>query len=575
MSAELVSQNAVAAIRISSVKQGLQGDSPEDQKQQIERFALARGIKIKKFFIFMESASKEQQPVQEAIDYCSNSQNNIQLFIIKSIDRFTRGGSYLYDHLKRQLVANGVSLIDIYGIISSKEVNTLEHLDIKFDWSVYSPTKKAEILEAERAKDEMRDIMTRMIGAEIRYVRMGYRVRRPPYGYANEKIDTDHGKRVILVPCEEEARWIKKMYEYRLDGVLSDPEIVVKMNELGFKSRIFNHRDQNDRTKIIGKRGGNPLNIKQFWQYIRSPIYAGVNYERWTKDKPIKGKFEGLISIADFNKANRGKVVIVEKNGVITIEKEKAPDYLVHKQVLNPEFPYKKHVYCPKCNKPLFGSASKGRSGKYYPAYHCHARGHYFRVPCDEFMDTVHAFIGKLDLTPEYIEYLKKEVIELWNAQQKSTQEDNTHIERKIEDLRAQARSVVDKIRFLSSEVSIKYMEKDLIDIEAEIQKLEDAKEHPIDTKEVNIEEVMELIGFYLEHLENLLLDREKPLRNAELFSLLFEQPPTYDELTFGTPKLVRFVKKKGGSDTSLVLMGDPTRNRTALTRMKTWCPNR
>ena len=131
-------------------------------------------------------------------------------------------------------------------------------------------------------------------------------------------------------------------------------------------------------------------------------------------------------------------------------------------------------------------------------------------------------------------------------------------------------RSVVDKIRFLSSEVSIKYMEKDLIDIEAEIQKLEDAKEHSIDKKEVNIEEVMELIGFYLEHLENLLLDREKPLRNAELFSLLFEQPPTYDELTFGTPKLVRFVKKKGGSDTSLVLIGDPTRNRTALTRMRT-----
>ncbi len=38
----------------------------------------------------------------------------------------------------------------------------------------------------------------------------------------------------------------------------------------------------------------------------------------------------------------------------------------------------------------------------------------------------------------------------------------------------------------------------------------------------------------------------------------LFEQPPTYDELTFGTPKLVRFVKKKGGSDTSSFFMGEP-----------------
>src|SRR3989339_1362785 len=117
--------NAVAAIRISSIKQGLQGDSPEAQKEQIERFADAHNIHVKKFFIFMESASKEEQPVQEAIDYCKNPKNDIQLFIIKSIDRFTRGGSYLYDHLKMQLDKHHVRLIDIYGIIGNTEVNTL------------------------------------------------------------------------------------------------------------------------------------------------------------------------------------------------------------------------------------------------------------------------------------------------------------------------------------------------------------------------------------------------------------------------------------------------------------------
>jgi len=545
MSTELANKNAVAAIRISSVKQGLQGDSPEDQKQQIERFALSRGIKIKKFFIFMESASKEQQPVQEAIDYCASPSNDIQFFIIKSIDRFTRGGSYLYDHLKRQLVAQGVSLLDIYGVISSQEVNTLEHLDIKFDWSVYSPTKKSEILEAERAKDEMRDIMTRMIGAEIRYVRMGYRVRRAPYGFTNQKIETEHGKRVVLAPLEEEAIWIKKMYEYRLEGLLSDPEIVVRINELGFKSRLFNRRDPNDRTKVIGTRGGNPLNIKQFWTYIRNPIYAGINFEKWTKNSPIKGKYKGLISIVDFNKANRGKVVILEKDGEITIEKEKAPNYLAHKQVLNPDFPYKKHVCCPKCNKPLYGSASKGASGKYYPAYHCHARGHYFRVPSAEFMETIETFVKDLEVYPDYVKKLKKEVVEMWNEQQQVVQADNDHVDRKIADLREQASSVAKKIRFLNSEISIRYMEKDLLDIEAEIQKLELVKEEPIGKNEVNIEEVMEIIGFYLEHLEELLLHAQKPLKQAEYFSLLFEETPTYDELRFGTPKLVPFIVKK------------------------------
>ncbi len=174
---------AVAAIRVSSTRQGIDGDSPEAQKEQIEQFAANKGWVIKKFFVFLESASKEQQPMQEAIDYCKDPANGIDCFIIKSIDRFTRGGSLSYDLLKTQLEAAKVNLVDIYGIISANQVNTLEHLGVEYKWSTYSPSKKSEILEAERSKDELRDIMTRMVGAEIRYTRLGYWMRMPPYGY--------------------------------------------------------------------------------------------------------------------------------------------------------------------------------------------------------------------------------------------------------------------------------------------------------------------------------------------------------------------------------------------------------
>ena len=39
----LTKLNAVAAIRVSLLKQGLQGDSPETQREQIERFAFNKG----------------------------------------------------------------------------------------------------------------------------------------------------------------------------------------------------------------------------------------------------------------------------------------------------------------------------------------------------------------------------------------------------------------------------------------------------------------------------------------------------------------------------------------------------
>src|SRR6185369_8035630 len=139
---------------------------------------------------------------------------------------------------------------DIYGVISDRRVNTLDYLGVEYKWSMYSPSKKAEILEAERANDEMRDIMSRMIGAEIRYSRMGYWVRKPPMGFMNEKIETPNGKRTILKPHPIESHWIIKMFELRCRGTLGDHQIVEEINNLGFKTRKMYFRDKHDQTKI-------------------------------------------------------------------------------------------------------------------------------------------------------------------------------------------------------------------------------------------------------------------------------------------------------------------------------------
>lgn len=530
-------ENAVAAIRVSSTKQGLQGDSPQAQKEQIEQFARTHKINVKKFFIFMESASKEEQPVQEAIDYCKNPKNDIQLFIIKSIDRFTRGGSYFYDLLKRQLVKYEVKLIDIYGIISNQEVNTLEHLGMEYDWSVYSPTKKSEILEAERAKDEIRDILTRMIGAEIRYVRMGYRVCTPPFGYINEKAETLHGKRVILKPHPQESQWIIRMFELRARGTVTDRQIVEELNGLGYKSRKMHIRNPKDKTQTLGFKGGKPLNLKQLWRYIENPVYAGVSIHKWTDEKPVKGQFEGLISIETFNKANRGKLIVSEQNGEIKIDRRQPKDWQLKKSTINPEYPYKKYVLCPLCKKPFFGSASKGKSGRHFSAYHCN-RGHkYLRIPTKTFEKTIQNYVKNLHITKEYIDALKEETLKEWKKRMGEKQNDSSELEKRISALKLSVISSAEKIKILSSEIAIKAIEADMIKAGKEIEQLEDAKQEK-DMELINMEIVMDNVTYYMEHLDELLLGTPDPVRKAAFFGALFEKAPTYDELRFGTPKL-------------------------------------
>ena len=46
-----------------------------------------------------------------------------------------------------------------------------------------------------------------------------------------------------------------------------------------------------------------------------------------------------------------------------------------------------------------------------------------------------------------------------------------------------------------------------------------------------------------MEHLEDLLLGGTDPMKNAVLFGLVFDQVPTYDEITNGTPSLAPIVK--------------------------------
>lgn len=529
-------ENAVAAIRVSSTKQGTDGDSPQAQQEQLERFAKNHKINIKKFFVFLESASKEQQPMQEAIDYCKSPKNDIQLFIIKSIDRFTRGGSYSYDHLKMQLERYGVKLIDIYGVISSQKVNTLEHLGVSFNWSVYSPTKKAEILEAERAKDEMRDIMSRMIGAEIRYARMGYWVRMAPYGYMLEKIETPNGKRCILKPHPDQASFIIKMFELRCRGNLDDQQIVDEINNLGYRTRVDLLRDPKDRTKVIAKKGGNKLNKKGLWHYVQNPIYAGINTEKWNNGTAVKCKFPGLVSIETFNEANKGKNFISEENGEIKIYKRKPADkYLVKKGVRNPDFPYRKIVMCPECERPLIGSSTKGRLGKYYPAYHCDKRGHYFRVPKENFNTTIINFINTIDIAPGYSDALATAVIEEWGKREQEIGKDKVNIDSKIAELKTKAKLTVDKIKILTSDIAIKYMEEDLLKIEDEIAQLLQEKDKTVEEETIDINKVMAYIKYYLDNMKYLLLDHKDPVVRANSFEVLFDEAPTYKEIINGT----------------------------------------
>jgi DNA invertase Pin-like site-specific DNA recombinase len=471
--------NAVLAVRVSSARQGIDGDSPEAQKEQGERFAQTHNMRIIKTLAYLESASKEVQPMQDVVEYCKRHKKDVDVVIVKSIDRLTRGGAYHFDNLQRQLENLGVAIVDVYGVMTGTKVNTLEHLGFNYRWSTYSPSRKSELLEAERANDELRDILSRMIGSEIRYTQLGYWAREAPYGYAIEKVETPNGKRAILKRHPKEGAIMRKLFEMRAQGTMTDDQIAEELNRIGFRTRTKLLRNKENRVEVIGQRGGKPMTGKSLRGYIQKTIYAGVNTETWTGGRPVKCKFPGLISIDLFNKANRGKIVISsnpsDPDHPVVGEAPKN-EKLAKKNVYNPDFPYRRVVACPECKHSLLGSASRGRLGKYYPAYHCTNHGHYFRVPKPEFDAVIESFVKGVVISPERVEELMGAVMTVWEKRQLQVAQEKDLSDKRRQELETQIRLIVDKMKVISSETAIKYMEEDLTKLEQQIVDLDTIK---------------------------------------------------------------------------------------------------
>ena len=566
------------AIRVSSDKQGLDGDSPEAQREQGEAYAKAHNIVVTETIILLESASHEVQPMQKVIDVCKDKSKGFQVVLIKSIDRFTRGGGDYYSPLKRQLTRLGIALEDMYGVIGKQQINTLEHTGFKYYWSEFNPTQKSEYLEAERAKDEMRDIMSRMIGAEIRYTQLGYWMRRPHYGFRSVKIDTKNGKRTILKPDKNEAKFIIRLFEMRAAHVYTNQQIADELNSMGFRSRVTIVRDKYDRTKIKRQIGGRKMTAKMIDQYTSKLVYCGIIKEKWTHDKPVKAQFDGLVSVDLFNEANRGRVFVeVDSHDSITIKHKAVPDHLKNKQIYNPDYPYKQVVACPKCGKTLSGSATRGKLGKHYPAYHCSRDGHYFRVPKPEFDETIEDFVRTIAIKPEYIDDVIAAIAELWRERQTKQIDANRQRLEHRDILQSQIKATVDRMRIVTSETALKYLEEDIVSVEKELAELdEEIARQP--NLQAEFDQVLQYAKYILEHLSELLLDLCNPLRKAAFFGAIFNKLPTYEQINFGThknsppPEVNELFQIRTEYKS---LYGDLTGNRTRIARMKTWCPNR
>ena len=177
-----------------------------------------------------------------------------------------------------------------------------------------------------------------------------------------------------------------------------------------------------------------------------------------------------------------------------------------------------------------------------------------------------------ITVKPEYVDDIIAAIAELWRERQAKQLEANQQRLEYRQSLQNQIRVTVDRMRIVTSETALTYLEEDIISAENELANLD--KEI---ANQPNLQAEFDQVLQYAKYILERLLDLCNLLRKAAFFGAIFKKLPTYEQINFGThknsppPEVNELFQIRTEYKS---LYGDLTGNRTRIARMKTWCPN-
>ncbi len=529
-------KNCIIYCRVSSAKQAQQGESPEEQEKVCRITAERSNLTVLKVFKEQFSGRKEDRPVIEDIfSYFKTHPHQINILMVRAIDRFTRNGTFGYESLKKRLADYGVQLIDSNGVIQPSK-NTLEHLGVEYSWSKIHPSESAELLSAQEGKNEVNKSLTRMIGQEINLVREGYKVRQADDGYINKREFVDGKKKMIQIPDPKRAQFFISMFEMRASGAYTDQQIADHINAMGYRSRIHKKWSK-AKDKILGSSGGVQLTVKQLQKIIQRPIYCGINTEKWL-EKPIRTNYKGLVSINTFNKANKDKIFIQEQvNGEVSILKDYNPHQLKRMKD-NPVFPFKEVILCPHCKKPFLGSSPKGKSGQPFPTYHCCRNHKYYGISKKDFEEKLSLYVQKLKRKDgRFMKALEATLMNKYREKEKELGEFSVKVGTTVNELEVEKQQKIEAFIITTNEIIREELDRKITELHQQIEKAREQR-NGIEVTENDVHSFVGFVKNLMEHPEKYLIKQKNLTLLKALYGLVFKELPTLNEIVNGTPKL-------------------------------------
>ena len=307
-------------IRVSTDEQADKGYSQRDQEERLKRFCATNKIAVGQVIYEDHSAKTFNRPEWiKLLNNLKKKSSKTNLILFTKWDRFSRNAG------------------DAYQMISTLNKLGVEPQAVEQPLDLAIPENKmmlAIYLAAPEVENDRRALNT-FYGMR-RARKEGRLMGKAPFGYINRSKEDGRKYVALKEPQASAMRWA---FNEIAKGVFAADQVRQKMNV----------------------QSPTKLSRSSFHVAIRNPLYYGKIFIAKFQDEEahlVQGQHEPLISEELFHKVQR----ILDGN-----KRAERPNTKI---LSDKNLPLRGFLTCPKCGRNLTGSASKGRTNRYY-YYHC------------------------------------------------------------------------------------------------------------------------------------------------------------------------------------------------------------
>jgi site-specific DNA recombinase len=477
-------QSAVSILRVSTKKQLSEGEGIENQRRGNTEYIRRKRYRLHREFVLAETADdKERTDFDAVLDYVIAHKKEIDVVVFWKVDRISRAGVGTYYALKSLLARHDVR--------------------IEFATEQIDGSPAGELMEsvlAATARFENRLRVDRTIGVEKILTREGYWCRSAPTGFVNGR---DKQGKPILLPHPDRKQWelLCGGLRRQLTGVYKISDVVAELQANGFVT----HK-------------GNPLSRQGWTKICRNPLYGGLICERWTDYQYVRAKFDGPLSSDAWYQLQR--VLDGRQTVALTLPR----------QHMNPDFPLRRFLRCPKCNAPVRGYPVAKKNGRRYRYYDCESAACRFRVSVEQAHTLFVKLLQEMAPTPEALQLFRELVLREWELRWDERRATTDGVQARVASLRKERESLLTLMKSSADSPSlIAEFQKDFARVEKDLT-LATMERNDAEVQEYDAEAVVGACTYFLAHASEL-WEKWPAEAKSRLQAMVFPDGVSYADL--------------------------------------------